>query len=89
MKTVTTDIGTFNFPNNAISSAYAGACAAHQVDIHEDWFGKDKVDFTENFMYLFNYVKEDCVSLVEDLPDITSLQDIADNSPANYKYGGF
>lgn len=80
---------SMKIPENFITAAYAGACAAHQVDVHEDLFGKDKVNFHDHFIGNFQTVKETCASIVEELPPITTLKEIISNSPANYKYGGF
>ena len=76
-------------PKSFITAAYAGACAAHQVDVHENLFGKDKVDFHDHFIHNFQTVKETCFKIVEDLPAKISLKDIVSSSPANYQYGGF
>lgn len=78
-----------NIPKNFITAAYAGACAAHQVDVHEDLFGKDKVDFHDHFISNFKHAKENCSNIVRELPSDVSLKEIVLSSPANHKYGGF
>jgi ketopantoate hydroxymethyltransferase len=76
-------------PKSFIAAAYAGACAAHQVSVHEDMFGQDKIDFHEHFTKNFQHVKGTCSDIVGELQSSLTLKEIASNSPANYDYGGF
>lgn len=89
MKMILVNEASMKIPESLIIAAYAGACAAHQVDVCEDLFGKDKVDFHEYFTGNFKYVKKICSNIVEDLPTQTTLKEVISNSPANYPMGGF
>jgi hypothetical protein len=89
MKTVLVNGTSMRIPEKFITAAYAGACAAHQVDVHEDLFGKDKVDFHAHFTGNFQQVKETCFNIVEKLPSVVSLKEVISSSPANCQYGGF
>jgi len=89
MKKVIVNETMLKIPESFITAAYAGACAAHQVGVHEDWFGKDKVDFHDHFIGNFQFVKETCAHIVDDLQSPLSLKEVVSNSPANYQYGGF
>jgi len=80
---------SMKIPESFITSAYAGACAAHQVDVHEKLFGKDKIDFHDHFTGNFRHVKETCANIVEELPSTVTLKNVVSNSPANNEYGGF
>jgi hypothetical protein len=89
MKEILINGTLMKIPENFITAAYAGACAAHQVNVHEDLFGKDRVDFHDHFTKNFKTVKETCANIVNDLPSSISLKEVISNSPANYQYGGF
>lgn len=89
MKKILVNGTLMKIPESFITAAYAGACAAHQVDVHEDLFGKDSVNFHDHFIGNFKQVKETCVNIVNDLSSPISLKEVVSNSPANCQYGGF
>ena len=73
-------------PNKFITNAYAGACAAHQMDVHENWF--EEGNFHDDFQFLYKYVKDICTNTVAELPSTLSLREIISSSPANCEFGG-
>jgi len=89
MKEVFIKDNSMKIPESFIVASYAGACAAHQVDVHEDMFGKDKVDFHDHFQGNFSTVYGTCKNIVEELPPRLSLREVVLSSPANREFGGF
>jgi hypothetical protein len=89
MKEILISNELMKIPESFITAAYAGACAIHQVDVHENWFGKNNVNFHDHFIGNFKQVKETCANIVEELPSRVSLKEVVSSSPANYEFGGF
>jgi hypothetical protein len=89
MKKIFMKRSVMKIPDRFIVAAYAGACAAHQVDVLEDWFGKDSVDFHGYFQGNYAYVRSTCSGAVKELPSRLSLREIVLSSPANREFGGF
>jgi hypothetical protein len=77
----------YKIPDRLIASAYAGACAAHQVTEHERMFGKKKVNWKDHFRYIYDKIFPNMKSIVKEIPYRVTLKEIVEKSPANLQYG--